>query len=142
MIITFVACAKKKSNKKCKAEKMYISTLYEYSMKYAKEHSDIIYILSAKHGLLPLDKIIDPYNETLNDKTDKEIKIWSRKVYDTLLQLNLENNDFIYLCGNNYKKYLIQWLPGKDPMQGLGLGKRLQWLKNNIKKSYNMLDGI
>jgi hypothetical protein len=140
MTISFVACAKRKANKKCIAEKMYISTLYTYSLQYAKEHSDIVYILSAKHGLLALDKIIDPYNETLNDKSDKEIKEWSKKVFNNLIQLNLENNNFLYLCGNNYKKYLMQWLPGEDPLQGLGLGKRLQWLKNHIKKSYNIFD--
>lgn len=139
MVISFIGCVKLKLTKSTTAEKMYISTLFKYTLEYAKQHSDLVFILSAKYGLLNLGTVIEPYNETLNGKSDKEIKDWSKKIYRSVLDLGLENNQFLYLCGENYKKYLKKWLPGNDPLNGLGLGKRLKWLKNNTKKTYNIL---
>lgn len=140
MIVSFVACCKLKSSKKTSAEKMYISSLFKLSLKYAKEHSDIVFILSAKYGLLALDDIIDPYNETLNTKTDDEIKEWSKKIIKSIKKLKLEKSEFLYLCGSNYKKYLENELPGNDPMKGLSLGFRLQWLKKHSSVSYNIFE--
>ena len=140
MIISFVACCKLKSSNKTTAEKMYISSLFKLSLKYAKEHSDKVFILSAKYGLLALDDIIEPYNETLNTKTDDEIKEWSKKIIQSIKNLGLEKSRFLYLCGSNYKKYLKKELKGKDPLEGLSLGFRLQWLKKQTSKSYNILE--
>lgn len=140
MVVSFVACCKLKSNKGTTAEKMYISPLFKLSLKYAKEHSDIVFILSAKYGLLALDDIIEPYNETLNTKTDDEIKEWSKKIIKSIKKLKLEKSRFLYLCGSNYKKYLEKELSGNDPMKGLSLGFRLQWLKKHTSVSYNIFE--
>jgi len=140
MIVSFVACCKLKSSTKTIAEKMYVSPLFKLSLKYAKENSDVVFILSAKYGLLALDDIIDPYNETLNTKTEKEKKEWSNKIIKSIKKLKLEKNKFLYLCGSNYKKYIESELPGKDPMNGLSLGFRLQWLKKHTHSTYNILE--
>jgi cytoplasmic iron level regulating protein YaaA (DUF328/UPF0246 family) len=140
MLISFVACCKLKSSKKTTAEKMYISPLFKLSLEYAKKNSDKVFILSAKYGLLALDDIIDPYNETLNTKTENEIKEWSNNILKQIRKLELEDSDFLYLCGSNYKKYIEKKLKGSDPMNGLSLGYRLQWLKKHTTKPYNILD--
>jgi len=134
MILALVGCGKSKLIHEAAAEKLYISTLFKLSLQYAKENADYVCILSAKHGLLPLNRIVVPYNESLNTKTDAEIKIWSKLVYKDILKLKIPDLEIIYICGSSYKKYLMQWLPGKDPLLGLGLGKRLQWLKQHIAK--------
>lgn len=133
---------KKKVSYKTKAELLYDSTLFKYSLQYAKQKAKKVFILSAKYGLLALNVIIEPYETTLNTFSEEEIIIWSKRIYNQLKAMKLLDNDFIYLCGNNYKKYLIKWIPGNDPLNGLSLGYRIQWLKNNIKKSYNILDGL
>lgn len=69
MKIALIACCKKKKESQCRACEMYQSTLFKLSYKYAeKTGCDEIYILSAKYGLLDKDKIIAPYDETLNKK--------------------------------------------------------------------------
>jgi hypothetical protein len=142
MKIALIGCVKKKVSYKTKAELLYDSTLFKYSLQYAKQESDKVFILSAKYGLVSLDAIIEPYELTLNTFSEQEIMLWSKGIYKQLKIMKLLDNDFMYLCGNNYKKYLIEWIPGEDPTQGLSLGYRIQWLKNNIKKSYNILGGI
>lgn len=72
-MIAFVGCVKSKKDHPCKAEEMYTSDLFKKSLMYAKK-ADKVYILSAKYGLVELDEVILPYQETLNTKTREQQK--------------------------------------------------------------------
>ncbi len=95
--IILIACVSKKSDKKAKAKDLYISPLFKSSWAYAnKQNPDKIFILSALHHLLDIDKEIEPYNVTLSNVpkgkrkpelkilTSKEKKDWGKKVVDKL----------------------------------------------------------
>ena len=134
-MIVFISCSKTKASKQSKAQNMYTSTLFKYSLQYARGlKPDIIYILSAKYGVLELSDVIQPYNKTLNTMTDKQKKIWSYKCYQQLKEKRIDFDDeAIFLTGESYHKYLKQLFKNKVfPMNGLGMGKRVQYLKNNI----------
>lgn len=63
MKIALVSCSKSKQCYPCKACEMYMpSSLFRYSYQYAKKYADKVYILSAKHGLLRENMIIEPYD--------------------------------------------------------------------------------
>lgn len=115
---------------------MYISDLFKKSLAYAKSlNPSKIYILSAKYGLLKLDDIIFPYEQTLNAMTEKEQKIWAYKV---IKQCEQEGINFaektIFLCGKNYRKYVMQKFKNATaPLSKLGIGQQLQFYKNNTK---------
>lgn len=73
--IALISCSKLKKSYPCKASELYsASTLFSLSYEYAKMNADRIYIISAKHGLVAEDKVIEPYNETLNEKSPSERK--------------------------------------------------------------------
>ena len=130
--IILMSCVSKKLNYKAKAQDLYTSPLFKFNLKYARSLSpDKIFILSAKYGLLDLEQEIEPYNETLNQKSDNEIKLWANKVIEQLSKLaNLNEDEFIFLAGERYRKYLIPKIKNyKVPMQGLGIGKQLKFLK-------------
>lgn len=68
--VYLISCTSKKQEFKCIAEEMYSkSLLFRLSLSYALNRVDDknsqIFVLSAKYGLLPLSKIIEPYNMTL-----------------------------------------------------------------------------
>ena len=64
--IILISCVSKKLNKKARAKDLYISPLFKFNLRYAKSlKPNKIFILSAKYGLVPLEKEIDPYNQTL-----------------------------------------------------------------------------
>ena len=129
--IVLVACAAKKLNYKAKAKDLYISPLFKKNLAYANSlKPDKIFILSAKYGLLDLDEEIFPYNETLNEKSGHEIKIWADSVLQKLSKnSNLNEDEFIFLAGNNYRKYLISSIKNyKIPLEGLPIGKQLKFL--------------
>src|SRR3989344_2686257 len=107
--IVLVSCASKKKVGLARAENLYDSFLFKLNLKYAKSlNPDKIFILSAKHGLLNLDKEIEPYEETLNNKKDNEIKIWAMKVLNELKrESDLKNDEFVFLAGEKYRRHLI-----------------------------------
>lgn len=134
--IILVQCAKKKLDKPAKARDLYISPLFRKNLAYAHTlKATKIFILSAKHHLLPLDQTISPYNLTLNDMSVKEIKEWAKKVItDLKRETNLNNDEFIFLVGENYRRFLIPEVKKyKIPMKGLGIGKQLKFLTDRLK---------
>ena len=64
-----------------------------------------------------------------------EIKKWADSVLKQLKKLtDLENDEFVFLAGNNYRKFLLPHIKHyKIPMLGLGIGKQLKWLTKRIK---------
>lgn len=132
-MIALIGCVKQKRNTACSAQEMYTSPLFRKSYAYALRHAQKIYILSAKYGLLSPKKIISPYNETLNSKTEHEKKIWAARVHAQMQQAGIHPKDQImFLCGENYCKYLRCIYPNSiEPLRGLPMGKRLKWLKES-----------
>ena len=135
----FISCVKSKKTNKDKASELYISTLYKGALNYALKHTkkENIFILSAKYGLLKLDDIIEPYDETLNTFTEKQKKIWAYKVYKQMQNYQIDfNKKTIFLAGKNYRKYLItKFKNGEAPLKKLSIGKQLAFYKKEkIKK--------
>jgi len=129
-----IACCSRKLTQKAFACDIYISDLFKKSMAYAKSLNPTnIFILSAKYGLLELKDEVKPYDETLKEKTAGEIKIWAIDVLEKLSKkTNFEEDTFIFLAGNNYRKYLLPKIKNYlIPLKGLGIGKQKKWLMDN-----------
>ena len=75
--IVLISCVSKKRAVKSKAADLYVSTLFKLDLQYARKlKPDVIFILSAKYGLVALDDEIEPYNVTLNKMSVNERKAW------------------------------------------------------------------
>lgn len=136
-MIVFLSCVKSKQNKRCAAKDMYASDLFKKSLEYARQlHPRMIYILSAKYGLLELEDVIDPYELTLNTMTQNQQRVWAYKVIKQCQQKNIDFAErAIFLCGNNYRKYVMkQFQRAEAPLKNMGIGKQLQYYKLHIKK--------
>ena len=134
--VVLISCVSKKLHHKSKAQDLYVSPLFKKNLQYAKSlNPDKIFILSAKYGLLRLNEEIEPYDKTLNKMRSKEIKEWANYVLNQLKKSNdLENDEFIFLAGYNYRKFLLTHIKHYNiPMQGLRIGKQLQWLTKRNK---------
>jgi hypothetical protein len=130
--IVLISCVSKKLTYEARAEDLYVSPLFKFNLRYAKQlNPDAIYILSAKHGLLELDVKIEPYDTTLNEMRVAERKIWSDKVLEQLaLRTDLQRDHFVFLAGQNYRKYVVPRLASFEaPMEGMRIGRQLQKLK-------------
>ena len=134
--VVLISCVSKKLPRKAKARDLYISQLFRKSLKYAQQLSPKeIYILSAKYGLVPLDKEIEPYDVTLNNMSVQERKSWASKVIPQLREhCDLEKDHFVILAGQKYRQYLLPKLKSYEvPMEGLPIGKGLQFLNEQLQ---------
>ena len=86
--------------------------------------------------MVDLNEYIEPYNETLNEKKDNEIKKWAKNVVDQIKEKHdITKDKFIFLAGNKYRKYILPHLKNYEiPLEGLGIGKQLAFLKNETNK--------
>jgi hypothetical protein len=141
--IVLISCAKEKKKVlgKVRAEDLYISPLFKKSLTYAKTltTTDNIYILSAKHHLLALDKVIAPYDVSLQKNiTKKEDRTkWGTKVIEELKKVaNIEEDKFIILAGKDYVKPIKDRLVNVElPFDGVrGNGEMLQRLNKEEEK--------
>ena len=135
-VIVLISCVSKKLSSRAKAKDIYVSPLFKMNLKFAMSFNpDKIFILSAKYGLIDLEKEIEPYNKTLNKMRSVEKRHWANKVLHNLRKVtNLDKDEFIFLTGENYRIYLIPFIKNyKIPLRSLSIGKQLQYLKEEIK---------
>lgn len=142
--VYLIACTKSKQNYQCTVEEMYMTSAlyrlsYEYCINIVSDKYSQIYILSAKHHLLPLSKVINPYNETLIDMKSNEKKEWGQIVYKQMKEtFDMNNTHFIFLTGKEYMKPIIPYLENYQYSNPIpvryGIGNRMKWLKNNSVK--------
>lgn len=119
-----------------KARDLYTSPLFKKMMRYALSlEPKEIFILSALHGLLDLDKVILPYEKTLNNMKVKDRKDWSEEVIASLEErCDLQNDEFVLLAGRKYSEFLAPRLAHViEPMDGLSQGRRLKWLNEQCR---------
>jgi len=136
MRIALISCSKCKKKYPCIAREMYSeSTLFKYSYDYANINADKIYILSAKYGLLPDYKRIEPYDLTLKTMSTLHKTAWSNSVIEQLKnEFDLKNDEFIILAGFEYYSNLVKHLVNyKLPLGNLTFGERLSFLRNFLQ---------
>jgi cytoplasmic iron level regulating protein YaaA (DUF328/UPF0246 family) len=94
-----------------------------------------VFILSAKYGLLSPHDMIDPYEQTLKAMKAGERQEWAQRVISELRKrCNLEEDRFVVLAGMQYRENVVPHLKHYEiPMEGLGLGKQLQWLERQLQ---------
>jgi len=137
--IILISCVSKKRQVRSKAKDLYISTLFRKNLAYAlKLKSEYIFILSAKYGLVELEKVIEPYDVTLNTMPASEIRKWANRVIAQLSEkVDLQNDKFIFLAGDKYRKYLLPHINHYEiPLKGLRIGEQLQRLTQLIEASH------
>lgn len=126
--VVLISCSKLKRQYPCEARLLYDeSNLFNKSLAYAQSISKNIYVLSAKHGLVHLDDIIAPYDESLLNKSSDELSVWGKNTAKQISdKYDISKTEFIILAGQNYYKPLRPYIPNINlPLIGLPIGERL-----------------
>jgi hypothetical protein len=133
--VVLISCVSTKVDHHAKAKDLYVSPLFKMNYEYATSlHPDAIYILSAKYGLLHPDTEVDPYEQTLNTMKSFEVKDWALDVIDQMEgKIDFKRDEIIFLAGERYRKFLLPLCRNASiPLEGLGIGKQLGWLKKKL----------
>jgi hypothetical protein len=135
--IALVSCVSKKGTSAAPARSLYLSSWFRKASDVAILISDQWFILSAKYGLVEPNKLIEPYNLTLNQMSVTERQAWARNVLSILLRLLEAGDQVIFLAGKRYREFLIDPLLEygcnvEIPMEGMRIGEQLQWLNQQL----------
>ncbi len=136
--IALVACVSRKNSMQMPARDLYISDWFRKASAYATRVADEWYILSAKYGLVAPDTVIEPYDETLNRMPAAARRAWAERVSKELSQVLRPGDQVMLLAGIKYRENLIgpireMGCSVEIPMEGLGIGKQLRWLKQQLR---------
>lgn len=137
--IGLLATARKKADEPAAAIDLYISPLFQKSVRYAVQNYDDFYLFSAKEGLLQKNQFIYPYNVSIKNFSLKEKQEWAKKVISKLREFERPALCIIYLHGGwVYREFLQPELEKNGyayevPLEGLGIGKQLNWYDLHIK---------
>lgn len=136
--ITLVACVSKKLDRPAPAADLYVSPWFKKARTYAELTSERWFILSAKYGLVEPDRVIEPYEQTLNEMNAWQRIDWASGVYFSLQnKVSGLEGKIVFLAGNHYRVYLARWLEGRfaveTPLEGLGIGQQLAWFDARLK---------
>ena len=134
--IALVACASRKLRHAAPARDLYVSDLFAKSRRYAERHSAAWFILSALHGLVDPDVVIEPYDQTLNDMPVAQRRAWARRVLDQLEPVVRPGDSVIVLGGARYRDGIVPALRARGvhvavPLEGLRIGEQLSFLAND-----------
>ena len=132
----FVSCVKSKLDHAAPAKDLYMpSAWFQKARAYAEKHARTWYILSAKHGCIHPDTVIEPYEATLNGLGVEKRAAWARMVSKQFddLERDLCGSKAVILAGLSYRRGLITPLEKmygevEVPMEGLMMGEQLSWL--------------
>lgn len=140
--ICLISCVSQKTNYKNPCKDLYISPLFKKTWAYVSqiERPHGVYILSALHGLIRYDTVIEPYDKTLLDMSKEECLDWAEKVKKQLTETfvkdgrTLEDYHFSIFAGSKYYENLLDFFPDKELVFGtLPIGKRLGALTTSLR---------
>lgn len=143
--ICLISCVSQKTNYPTKCKDLYISPLFKKTWNYVRdiEKPQGVYILSALHGLIRYDQVIEPYDKTLLDMSKEEALEWAEKVKKQINETfvkdgkTLKDFEFVVFAGSKYYENLKEFFETEStftlPLGSLPIGKRLGALTQVLK---------
>ncbi|MYC31617.1 MAG: hypothetical protein F4X64_00375 [Chloroflexi bacterium] len=134
--VYLVSCVSQKTPYPNRAGDLYVSPLFRKARAYVLKSGSPWFILSAEHGLVHPDDVLDPYEKTLNNMRAAERRAWAEKVQYQMETMLPDADEIVLFAGQRYREYIESWLRRRFasvqvPMRGLQIGKQLQWLSEN-----------
>lgn len=128
-----VSCVSRKLAHPAVARDLYVSPWFRKARAHVEAREKPWFILSAKLGLVDPEEVISPYDTTLRSMKATDRRQWAEGVIDQIEDRALLADEIVILAGRVYRTDLIDWLQTRFghvsiPMEGLGIGRQLQWL--------------
>jgi hypothetical protein len=145
--IVLLSCTKSKTDHAAPAQELYsASPMFRKTLEYGKKlQPDKMFILSAKHHLVPLDQKLAPYDLTLKDMKADEKAAWGEKVISQMRAkgINPEKDTFTFLTGSEYMKPLTGVMKNVEtPLANKKFGERLKWLNGQLGEAIKYIKNL
>lgn len=136
--IGLVGCTKSKLDRPAPAAELYSpSTMFRGRRGYVESTCDRWFILSANHGVVAPDEVLDPYDVTLVGTSRLTKRQWTNRVLDELEERlgQVRQLEFKIHAGHDYWGFgLVEGLTVRGatveiPTRGLGQGQQLAFYR-------------
>ena len=132
--VILIGCVKRKLSTAAAAKDLYVSPLFRKGRAYAELAGVPWFILSAQHGLVAPDDVLEPYDLRLSATSREYRSVWGARVVGTLREA-LGSLDGLFVevhAGSTYADAIREELRSEgaevvEPLAGLALGPRLSW---------------
>lgn len=132
--VVLIGCVKSKLSRAAPARDLYTSALFTKGRAYAERSGVPWFILSAEHGLLAPDEIVEPYELRLSRTRNAYRRAWGERVLQQLEATigSLPSKIIEIHAGAAYANAIRPGLLARgativEPLQGLRMGERLRW---------------
>lgn len=132
--VVVIPCSGPKLDRAAPAGQLYTGSLHTHARRTADAltaHGGTVLVLSALHGFLPLDQVIEPYDHTWKDPGSITVE----ELHAQAAELGLTAADVVLLTPGEYTKRAgAVWPHAHTPLAHLGIGRqrgRLTALREN-----------
>jgi hypothetical protein len=137
LVVGLVSCSKRKLCQPAPAKELYNpSYVFSRSVRYVESCCDEWWVLSARHGLVHPDTVLEPYDENLSEAPKAVREEWIARVRRALLErYEGRRVRFIVMAGSSYAR-AVDGLGAEveEPLKGLGAGHRRRWLATHTRR--------
>lgn len=128
--VGLVACSKTKLDMPAPAAELYTGDLFRKAKAYVERECDRWYILSSLWHVVEPAAIVRPYEHYLPTSSPEWRKVWPKHVMAFLEDYLEPDDEIVCLASAPYREWVKDspW-PVEVPLEGLGLGEQLRWLK-------------
>lgn len=143
--VALVGCGRAKGPSRAQAMHLYRGGLFRAAIDFATATHADVYIVSAKHGLIDPERVIEPYEFSIEDMTATQRERWGESTVDQLL-VNLDKFAPTLLMGESYARWLRPpleelakgkgWPAPVEPLAGIaGFGPRIRRLRELLAEA-------
>lgn len=136
MIVALVGCGKTKLDAisipgGAPAKDLYTGGLFKKARAFAEKHAGQWFILSARFGLVKPTAVLPWYNTACSDLSRSERAAWAADTRASLARVVRPRDVIVFLAGECYAGAVEGFPHVEMPLEGLGIGDRLKWLKEH-----------
>jgi hypothetical protein len=143
--LCLVGCCRTKLRQAAPAKELYVSPLFRLCRLWAERNADAWAVLSAYHGVVEPDAVIEPYDITIRQQRPYGQAPLSAQEFQTWLCASVQRwrcqyvhasqtPKLIVLAGKDYWRWLKASFAFTVPLDGLGIGERLQRLQEQLAR--------
>ena len=105
--VCLVSCVGAKLSHPALARELYTSSWFTKARCYAESRGEAWFILSAEHGLVAPDRVLEPYERTLNTMPVSQRRLWAAEALQALGEIVREGDTVSLIAGHRYREFLI-----------------------------------
>ena len=104
--VFLVSCVSEKRAAPSPAKELYISDWFRKARQCVEKSGAPWFILSAQHGLVSPEAVIEPYEKTLNTMGLSERRAWAAGVMKQIHSTIPDANHIVFFAGQRYREFL------------------------------------